>query len=237
MNIFRRCGLKALPVEADTGVMGGSHSHEFMVPAEVGEDDIVFNSSGTYAANIEKAKSGLKSPFPTSVDPASQPAVEKFETPGVKTIQALEAAPYGVPADKQIKTLVYIVNDEPILILLLGSDQLNEAKLTAALGTGTFRAATADEVFQTLNAHPGSLGALDVSGPKIYADKLLQNGHDLTTGANEDGFHVRNVCVDRDIKVTEWADLRTVKEGEPCPENGEPLQNRAAIEVGHVFKL
>ena len=81
VTIFRRCGLKALPVEADTGVMGGSHSHEFMVPAEVGEDDIVFNSSGTYAANIEKATSGLKSPFPTSVDPASQPAVEKFETP------------------------------------------------------------------------------------------------------------------------------------------------------------
>ena len=237
VRIFRRCGLKALPVEADTGVMGGQHSHEFMVPAEVGEDDIVYNTSGTYAANIEKASSGLQSPFQASVDIASQPAIEKFETPGVKTIQALEKDPYKVPADKQIKTLVYIVDDQPILILLLGSDQLNEAKLTSAIGSANFRAATPKEIFQTLNAYPGSLGAVNVSGPKIYADTMLRNGNGLTTGANEDGFHVRNVCVERDISVTEWADLRTVKAGEPCPETGEPLQIRAAIEVGHVFKL
>jgi prolyl-tRNA synthetase len=237
VRIFRRCGLKALPVEADTGVMGGQHSHEFMVPAEVGEDDIVYNTSGTYAANIEKASSGLKSSFQSPVDIASQSAIEKFETPGVKTIQALEKDPYKVPADKQIKTLVYIVDEQPILILLLGSDQLNEAKLTSAIGSANFRAASPKEIFQTLNAYPGSLGAVNVSGPKIYADTMLRNGCGLTTGANEDGFHVRNVCIERDITVTEWADLRTVKAGEPCPETGEPLQIRAAIEVGHVFKL
>ncbi|MBT5705659.1 MAG: proline--tRNA ligase [Verrucomicrobia bacterium] len=237
VRIFRRCGLNALPVEADTGVMGGQHSHEFMVPAEVGEDDIVYNASGTYAANIEKASSGLKSPFQAAVDVASLSAIEKFETPGVKKIQALEKDPYKVPADKQIKTLVYIADDQPVLILLLGSDQLNEAKLTSAIGSANFRAATPKEVFQTLNAYPGSLGAVGVSGPKIFADTMLRNGSDLTTGANEDGFHVRNVCVERDITVTEWADLRTVIAGEPCPETGEPLQIRAAIEVGHVFKL
>lgn len=237
VRIFQRCGLNALPVEADTGVMGGQHSHEFMVPAEVGEDDIVYNTSGTYAANIEKASSGLKSPFQSPVDVASQSAIEKFETPGAKTIQALEKDPYKVPADKQIKTLVYIADDQPILILLLGSDQLNEAKLTSAIGSANFRAASPKEIFQTLNAYPGSLGAVGVSGPKIYADTMLRNGSGLTTGANEDGFHVRNVCVERDITVTEWTDLRTVKAGEPCPETGEPLQIRAAIEVGHVFKL
>ena len=237
VSIFRRCGLRALPVEADTGVMGGQHSHEFMVPAEVGESDIVYNEAGSYAANIEKASSGLKPPFPDPASAEAQPAVEKFATPDVKTIEALAQAPYSVPPSRQIKTLVYIAEDQPILILLLGSDQLNEAKLAAVIGTTTFRAASANEVFETLGAHPGSLGAIGVSGPKIYADSMLKNGSGLTTGANEDGFHLRHVCVERDLSVSEWADLRTVKEGEPCPVTGEPLKLQAAIEVGHVFKL
>lgn len=237
VNIFRRCGLKALPVEADTGVMGGKHSHEFMVPAEVGESDIAYNSAGSYAANVEKASSGIKSPFTETVDPSSQPALEKFETPDTKTIEALSKAPYNVPADRQIKTIVYIVDDQPVLALLLGSDQLNEAKFAGAVGSTTLRPATADEIQQTLGARPGSLGAVAVSGPKIIADERLRGGYGLTTGANEDGFHLRHVCVERDIQPSAWADLRTVQEGEPCPVTGEPLQIRAAIEVGHVFKL
>ena len=237
VNIFRRCGLKALPVEADTGVMGGKHSHEFMVPAEVGEDDIAYNESGTYAANVEKASSALPAPFPEPADVAAQPALEKFETPGVKTIEKLEKDPYNVPANKQIKTLVYMVDEKAILILLLGSDQLNEAKLAGTVGSTNIRPATPKEVFETLGAYPGSLGAVNVSGPAIYADTMLRNGFGLTTGANEKATHVRNVCMERDITVTEWRDLRTVKEGEPCPETGEALKIRAAIEVGHVFKL
>ncbi len=236
VRIFARCGLKALPVEADTGVMGGNHSHEFMVPAEVGESDIAFNASGTYAANVEKATSGLKPAF-SPVDTATLPALEKFETPGVKTIEALTKDPYNVPADLQMKTLVYIVNDEPVILVLRGCDQLNEAKLAGVVGSTTFRAATSDEIFELLGAHPGSLGPIGVSGPKIYVDPLLQGGHGLTTGANEDGFHCRNVAIERDVAVTEWADLRTVEKGEPCPVSGEPLDIRAAIEVGHVFKL
>ena len=237
VNIFRRCGLKALPVEADTGVMGGKHSHEFMVPAEVGEDDIVYNASGTYAANIEKATSAIPAPFPDAVDVSSLDAIEKFATPGVKTIEALEKDPYNVPANRQIKTLVYIADDKPILILVLGSDQLNEAKLAGAIGSTTFRPATPEEINETLKAHPGSLGAVNVDGLQIIADNRLKNAHGMTTGANEDGFHLKNVCIDRDIKVSEWTDLRTVQAGEPCPETGEPLEIRAAIEVGHVFKL
>ncbi|MCS1410901.1 MAG: Proline--tRNA ligase [Verrucomicrobia subdivision 3 bacterium] len=237
VRIFQRCGLRALPVEADTGVMGGKHSHEFMVPAEVGESDIVYNASGTYAANIEKASSSLKSPFADGETPTNLKTVEKFETPGVKTIEALEKGPYNVPAQQQIKTLIYIVEDKPVLLLLLGSDQLNEAKLAGVVGATTFRPATPDEIYQTFGAHPGSLGGVGVSGPKIYADHMLRAGHGLTTGANEDGFHIRNVSIDRDIQVDQWADLRTVQKREPCPQTGEPLEIRAAIEVGHVFKL
>ncbi len=237
VSIFRRCGLKALPVEADTGVMGGKHSHEFMVPAEVGEDDIAYNSSGTYAANIEKATSALPAPFKGPIDLAAQPEIEKFETPGVRTIESLEKDPYSVPANRQIKTLVYIVDEQPVLILILGSDQLNEAKLAGAIGSTNFRPATPEEIKATLGASPGSLGAVAVNGPKIIADTMLKDGHGLTTGANENGFHLKNVCIDRDIQVTEWSDLRTVQAGEPCPETGEPLEIRAAIEVGHVFKL
>ena len=257
VRIFRRCGLNALPVEADTGVMGGQHSHEFMAPAEVGESEIVFNPCGGYAANLEKASSALQSRFdnPKTItagehpqNAASSPPVEKFKTPGVQTIEALEKPPYNVPARRQIKTLVYILRsaknqsgkeavDRPILLLLLGSDRLNEAKLAGVLGTADFRPATPDEVCQTLGARPGSLGAVGVDGLEICADFMLRNGSELITGANKDGFHIRHVNVQRDIQINRWADLRAVQPGEPCPQTGQPLQVRAAIEVGHVFKL
>lgn len=257
VQIFRRCGLNAIPVEADTGVMGGQHSHEFMAPAEVGESEIVFNPCGGYAANLEKASSALQPPFdnPKTItvgenpqNPDSSPPVGKFKTPGVQTIEALEKPPYNVPARRQIKTLVYIVRsaknqpsgeavDRPILLLLLGSDRLNEAKLASVLGSADFRPATPEEICQILGARPGSLGAVGVAGLEICADFMLRNGSGLTTGANEDGFHLRHVHVQRDIPINRWADLRAVQPGEPCPQTGQPLQVRAAIEVGHVFKL
>lgn len=257
VQIFRRCGLNAIPVEADTGVMGGQHSHEFMAPAEVGESEIVFNSCGSYAANLEKATSAQQSPFDNpkaiasgenSQNAVSSPPVEKFKTPGVQTIKALEKPPYNVPARRQIKTLVYIVRStknqaskeavqRPVLLLLLGSDRLNEAKLAGVLGTAEFRPAAPEEICQILGARPGSLGAVGVNGLEICADFMLRNGSGLTTGANEDGFHLRHVNVQRDIQIDRWADLRAVQPGEPCPQTGQPLQVRAAIEVGHVFKL
>jgi prolyl-tRNA synthetase len=114
---------------------------------------------------------------------------------------------------------------------------LNEAKLAGPVGTGVFRAATAEEIFEALGAHPGSLGAVNVSKYPVYADERLRGAQGMTTGANEDGFHVRNVSIDRDIKVKQWADIRLVKEGEPCPKCGQAMKIRRAIEVGHVFKL
>jgi prolyl-tRNA synthetase len=234
IRIFARCGLKAFPVEADTGVIGGKFSHEFMVPAETGENEVVYCETGGYAANIEKATS--RGPL-TATPKAGTGATEKFATPGVVTIDALAAAPYNVPAHGQIKTLVFVVESKLILVLMRGDDQLNEAKFAAEIGTNQFRPATATEIFEAMGAHPGSLGAVGLSQFPVWADEQLRAAAGMTTGANEDGFHFRNVEISRDIRVTRWHDLRTVQAGEVCISTGQPLRIRRAIEVGHVFKL
>ncbi len=234
-RIFTRCGLKAFPVEADTGVIGGNYSHEFMVPAETGENEVAFCEACGYAANIEKATSGI----PKTAARELGAVVEKFATPGVVTIEALTKAPYSVPANRQIKTLIYIADSKPIIILVRGDDQLNETKLMAKTGAVVVRPATVEEIVPLLGAKPGSLGAV-VNVPAnvtVLADERLQGANDMTTGANEDGFHFKNVSMERDIKVTHWYDLRTVTAGEPCVKCGKPLKIRRAIEVGHVFKL
>lgn len=233
-RIFQRCGLKTIPVEADTGVMGGKFSHEFMVPAETGENEVAFCDACGYAANVEKATSRFAQP---AAPIAPSPPTEKFATPGVTTIDALAQAPYSVAAERQIKTLVYLVQSQLVLILLRGDDQLNETKLAATLGTAEFRPAEPEEIFAALGAHPGSLGAVAVTQYPVYADTRLRDAADMTTGANEDGFHLRHVAVGRDIQVKHWAELRTVREGEPCQQCGQPLKVQRAIEVGHVFKL
>ncbi len=234
-RIFARCGLKAFPVEADTGVIGGSHSHEFMIPAETGENEVAYCEACGYAANVEKATSGLPK---TAAREIGAP-VERFATPGVVTIEALSKAPYSVPANRQIKTLVYLADSKPILILVRGDDQLNETKLMARTGAVAARPATPEECAATLGAKPGSLGAVAnvPADVKVYADERLRGANDMTTGANEDGFHLRNVSIERDIRVTQWFDLRTVTAGEPCVKCAKPLKIRRAIEVGHVFKL
>jgi len=261
-RIFARCGLKAFPVEADTGVIGGNYSHEFMVPAETGENEVAFCEACGYAANIEKATSGI----PKTAAREIGAAAEKFATPGVVTIEALSKEPYKVPANRQIKTLVYIADSKPVIVLIRGDDQLNETKFAAKTGAVAVRPATVEEIFSLLGAHPGSLGAAESTlrfkklealpedirksvietlsqhapgylNTKIYADERLQGANDMTTGANEDGFHLKNVSIERDIKVTAWFDLRTVSAGEPCVKCAKPLKIRRAIEVGHVFKL
>jgi prolyl-tRNA synthetase len=239
-KFFARVGLKAIAVEADTGIMGGAFSHEFMVPAEVGDDDVVYCEESGYSANREKATSGI---VPADLaDAAPIGAVEEFATPGVVTIAALEAAPYSVPGDKQFKTLVYMGDGKPFIVILRGSDELEEAKL-GALGFTLFRPATPEEIEPVLGAKPGSLGAVNgtIKNPLalagIFADhaiRLIGNG---TTGANRDGFHLRNVNVKRDLAITKFGDFRRVRLGEPDPKSGQPLKIARAIEVGHVFKL
>jgi prolyl-tRNA synthetase len=236
-RIFERCGMKAFPVEADTGVIGGKYSHEFMVPAETGENEVVYCEACNYAANIEKATSGI--PKTAARDAGATP--EKFATPGVVTIEALAKAPYSVAANRQIKTLIYMADSKLIIALIRGDDQLNEAKFAGKIGTTVFRPATAEEIFEATGAHPGSLGAVTSTRKKmdiqVFADERLKGANDMTTGANEDGFHLKNVSLERDIQVSQWADLRTVQVGEPCANCSKSLKIRRAIEVGHVFKL
>jgi len=239
-KFFKRIGVLAIPVEADTGVMGGSYSHEFMVPAEVGDDDIIYCEESGYSANREKATSGI---IPKDLaDAAPAGAVEEFATPGVVTIAALEAAPFSVPADKQFKTLVYIGDGKPFLVILRGCDELEEAKL-GSLGFTLFRPATPDEIVPVMGAKPGSLGAVkgtikDASAlAGIFADHAIRLTGNGTTGANKDGFHLRNVNVTRDLAITKFGDFRRVVAGEPCPKSGHPLKSRRGIEVGHIFKL
>ena len=237
---FRRIGVLAIAVEADTGVMGGSYSHEFMVPAEIGDDDVIYCEESGYAANREKATSGLVPADLAEAAPVGE--IEEFATPGVTTINGLTKAPHSVAAEQQFKTLVYLGDGKPFLVILRGSDELEEAKL-GALGFGVVRPATPEEIAPVLGAKPGSLGAVrgtiaqaaTLAG--VFADqaiKLVGNG---VTGANRDGFHLRHVNVERDLAITAWGDFRRVRAGEPCPKSGQPLKSRRGIEVGHIFKL
>jgi prolyl-tRNA synthetase len=239
-RFFARAGLKTISVEADTGVMGGSASHEFMVPAEVGDDDVVYGETSGYAANREKARSGIVPSDLAEAPPIG--AFEEFATPGVVTIAALEAPPYRIPGELQFKTLVYIGDGKPFLIILRGCDELEEAKL-GSLGFALRRPATPEEIEPILGARPGSLGAVRgtikdrAALAGIFADEAIRLIGNGTTGANRDGFHLRNVNVWRDLEVTQFGDFRRVRAGEPDPRNGEPLKIGRAIEVGHIFRL
>ncbi len=239
-RIFTRCGLKYTPVEASSGAMGGSKSTEFMVRTNAGEDNIVVCEKCGYAANVEKATSKIA----PSDDEGGPGAVEEFPTPGVRTIDDLTTFPGGAAADRQIKTLVYVLDDDQIaLVLLRGDHDLNETKLMDASRAIDIRPAQADEITQALGASAGSLGAVGVahtSHPRIsqiIADDSLRGRRNMTTGANKDDHHLRGVSIDRDIKVDKWASLRTVKAGETCSNCGGPLDVFKAVEAGHIFKL
>jgi prolyl-tRNA synthetase family II len=232
-RIFTRLGIPFVPAEASSGTMGGSTSVEFVAASEAGEDDVVCCPTGDYAANVEKATS----PVAAVQDPAAVPAVEQFATPGVQTIADLEAAPYGVPGERQIKTLTYVIDGQLTLVLLRGDHTLVEQKLVDQTGTPAIRPAHPDEVKAALGASPGSLGAVGVADLPVIADTALQGRRDMVTGANTDGFHLRHVDVDRDIVVGRWADLRRVGAGDPCPSCGRPLEQFRAVEIGHIFKL
>jgi prolyl-tRNA synthetase len=245
-RIFDRCGLKYVIVEASSGAMGGSASNEFMVKTEAGEDMIATCETCGYAANLEKATSKV----PTVDDGIGFDFPAEFATPGVRTIEDLTNFGDGVPADRQIKTLVYVSTHDgtsrTLLVLLRGDHQLHETKLSDNLAGAEIRPAQAEEILTLLGANAGSLGAVGakqkarLAGKEIsiIADNALRGRRNMTTGANTDGYHIRGVNMDRDIKVDQWADLRTVSSGEPCPNcvNGK-LEVFKALEIGHIFKL
>ncbi|MFQ5766647.1 MAG: proline--tRNA ligase [Acidobacteriota bacterium] len=232
-KIFSRCGLEFLCVEAFSGAMGGSDSQEFMVRSRAGEDDVACCTSCDHAANLEKAASRLE-PLADPESPAGSPA--QVATPGQKTIADIEAF-LGWPAIRQIKTLVYMVDDAPVLALLRGNDALNESKLVAAMGATHVRPAAADEILDLMGASAGSLGPVGApEAATLLADLALKGRRNLACGANQEGFHLTGVEPGRDFNPR-WVDLRNVTSGEGCIRCGKPLRVDRCIEIGHIFKL
>jgi prolyl-tRNA synthetase len=232
-RIFTRCGLRFFVVGASSGAMGGSASQEFMVESPAGEDTCARCSRCGYAANVEIARSAVE---PTVRLPESAP-LERFATPGVRTIDDL-ITQHGIPEERCAKALVYIADGEPVLVLLRGNDELNEAKLQAVLGAAALRPATPEELRQYTGASAGSIGPIGLPTPmRIIADERLRDANELVSGANADGYHYRHIDLRRDCRIDLYADVRTVQPGEPCPECGAALEVVRAIEVGHIFKL
>jgi prolyl-tRNA synthetase len=232
-RIFARLGLDAVPVEASSGAMGGSDSIEFMVRSDSGEDDVVHCRECGYAANMERATSRIAE----IEDGSDRLELEKFATPGVRTIEDLATFEGGATGQHQIKSLVYMLEGELTLVLLRGDHPLVEQKLQDGTGAIDFRPAHPEEIKGALGADPGSLGAVGVDDLPILADKALKGRYNMVTGANDDDFHLRGVDIERDINVSKWIDLREVADGEPCPTCDAPLEVFKAIEVGHIFKL
>ncbi|AGR64111.1 proline--tRNA ligase [Lactobacillus reuteri] len=235
-NIFDRIGLNYKVILADSGTMGGKNSQEFSAPAEVGEDIIAY-TDGDYAANIEKAESKF-----TGVQQTAAPApIEKKATPGAHTVDEA-AESLDLDPNQVIKSMLYIAKmseDEyqPVLVLMRGDDEVNEAKVTNALDCEELELATEEDAEKYLNAHPGSLGPVGVGEEvKILADNYVKVLVNMACGANEDGYHYVNANIDRDFRVDQFGDFRNVKEGEIAPD-GKPLKFTPGIEIGHIFKL
>ena len=249
-QIFDRCGLKYNVVEAHSGAMGGSQSHEFMVETEAGEDVVVSCPQCGYAANLEKATSKLA----LAPDLPGDGGPELVHTPGMKTIE--EVANFlGVSPTQKIKTLAYMIEDDPahpgkkktraVIVLLRGDHSLNEAKLSAFLGGKEFRPMHPEEIEQIFHSPAGYLGpvklavAADPAGtlPLLLADDALKGRKNLISGANQEDYHLRNITPGRDFQPTDWIDLRNAAAGEGCPRCGTLLQVGKAMEIGHIFKL
>ncbi|MEX0864925.1 MAG: proline--tRNA ligase [Acidimicrobiia bacterium] len=232
-RIFARMGLDAVDVQASSGAMGGSESVEFIQRSDAGEDWVVICPNCGYRANLEKATSAV-----TPIDDGASGRLERFPTPGLRTIKALaDAHPDIAAPQRQLKSLVYMVDGQPTLVMLRGDHELHEQKLIDATGAADIRPARPEEIRDLLGADPGSLGAVGVGHTPVIADFPLEGRVNMTTGANEDDWHYKGVDVACDIEVRSWADLRAVANGEPCIRCGSPLELWKGIEVGHIFKL
>lgn len=228
-RIFERCGLEYYAVQAESGMMGGSASVDFLAPSGAGENTLVTCENGDYAADLEIARGVPRPPqFPESLD-----APEQVETPGVTTIEAL-AAHLGVDAAATSKAMPVVDGDGTLVLgLVRGDDRLDEAKLAAVLGSNV-RPATDEEIRNAFGADPGSIGPVGFSG-EVLADETLREGQ-FVTGANRTGKHLRGVEHGRDFEAR-FADIRVAREGDACPRCGGGLRFQTAVEVGHIFKL
>jgi prolyl-tRNA synthetase len=232
-RIFDRCGLKYIAVEAHSGAMGGSRSHEFMVASEAGEDFVVTCPATGYAANLEKA---VSRPTPPSVpDPEGDLDPEEFHTPGRKTIADVSAFT-GLPPASQMKSLVMMSGDGLVLALLRGDHVLSESKFASVCGAGEARPASPEEIRSAFGADPGSLGPLGVKNMRVIVDTALQGRRNMICGANKDDYHLRNVTPGEDFDG-EFQDLRQVAPGDTSIDAGDPLEITKTVEIGHIFKL
>ena len=238
-KVFERCGLKAYPVEADTGDIGGKFSHEFHVLAEAGEDGIAFCDGCGYAANLEKAE--------RKVAPRNDAAcgeMEVISTPGAKTIEQVSKF-MGVPGSAFVKSLVYSVDGTPVMVCVPGDRDVNEVKLKHVLGAKKVELADYETVLKVTGAQPGSVGPVFAANSQlptpdslqIIADQELKGAKGCIVGANKDDHHIKNVDLERDAKIADYADLVIVRDGDICAKCGKPMAIKRGIEVGHVFKL
>lgn len=230
-RIFRRLGLRFRPVEADSGSIGGNFSHEFMVLANTGEDEIAVCDNCGYAANVERAELREQE----NIFSGECPPVVEVSTPGAHTVGQVTALLNKAP-ENLIKTMIFLADDRPIAALVRGDREINELKLKKVLGADKIELAPAGVVAELTHAPVGYAGPVGLEIP-IYGDNELKEGGCWITGANKGDAHLANVNLARDVKVEKWADLRTAQAGDKCPKCGKPLAITRGIEVGHVFKL
>ena len=244
-RIYERCGLKAVPVQADGGDMGDSLTHEFHVLADAGEDGIAFCEGCGYAANLEKAERRVDGPAGLA-DPAGQALVppdlpcEEVPTPGVKTIDQVSAF-MGVPGSAFVKSLVYSADGAPVMVCVEGDRDVNEVKLKRFLGAKKVELADFETVLRVTGANAGFVGPVKPADEKlrIVCDIALRGAKGRIVGANKDEFHLKNVDLARDCKIADadFANLVVVRDGDVCAKCGRPMAIRRGIEVGQVFKL
>ena len=237
-RVFERCGLKAYPVEADTGDIGGKFSHEFHVLADAGEDGIAFCDGCGYAANLEKAERKVK--VEGEGEQRNCPPMEVIPTPGAKTIDEVSKF-MGVAGSAFIKSLVYSVDGKPVMVCVPGDRDVNEVKLKHFLDAKKVELADYETVLKATGANAGSVGPVKPADAtlRIICDQELRGAKGAIVGANKDDHHIRNVDLDRDcaIKAEDYADLVIVRDGNICARCGKPIVIKRGIEVGHVFKL
>ena len=230
-RIFTRCGLTFRPVEADPGAIGGSGTHEFMVLADSGEAAIAYCEKCDFAANVEKAE------LLPIVPQEEQPGVcETVSTPGKRTIQDVTGF-LAISPERLIKAMAYMTDDGPVLALVRGDHEVNEIKLQNCLNALTLEVASENDILRAFRSVPGYLGPVGMTGVKIVGDASVMNLINAVCGANKADEHLNKVNPSRDFRTDIVADIRLIKESDPCPRCGAQVKTARGIEVGQVFKL
>lgn len=232
-RIFKRVGLNVRPVVADSGAIGGNHTHEFHALSAIGEDTIVYSDESDYAANIEKAEVPYT---PSNVEKAPIQPLEKIATPQIKTAKGL-ATFLDRPLDQITKSMIFKVEGEFVLILVRGHHEINDVKLKDFFKTDQVELANDNDIRNLLGASPGSLGPITDKEIKVYADHYVQDLSNLVVGANEDDHHYINANIGRDFEVEAYGDFRFILEGEPLSGGAGIAKFAEGIEVGQVFVL